>query len=706
MEKKLLLLIVFLVGIIQCGFSQKLSTLRNSKIEVAVDEKGNLVTLKNLATGQNYADGKSLWRLYYDRKIEKDNEVIASENIPTVQVDNNEITISYSKLIHHADELNFKLTLKIILEDELVRFTSEITNNVQHTIVRELQYPLIGNCQVPAGHQLLTTVEGGKIYPDPKKQILSIPFSYMGPDQNFRKMTVKYPAQVASNCFALVGTTQGLYLGSHDSTFQDTWHGLRMYPDKSHNFTELEVGLYKYPSCLFGQTWKNDANVVVPYSGNWHETSKIYRKWANSWWRHREEPLWVKEMIGFQRNIMKHQYGGTLFPYTDFANRIKKAGESVGINVAFPFGWWNSGMDNGYPDSYFVTDPKQGGDAAWKQAIADFKKDGGKVLMYYNGKLIDTESDYYKKGDGKKVCFHNNTGNEIREEYRFFGPGTFTGYYDARTFVVADTKNPKWQRKLYEMADHALYLGANSVFYDQLGYAEAVGNWDVSKEFPIPELRVIYDKGNALKMIHDYIETKDKDFAIGTEHIADYTSQFCDYVHIVTNLSDPYNFLDWFRYTFPEIILSDRNLDGDESDIVWLVNQDVLLGLRNNLQTFRLRGTIDETPEYQQYLAKVNKLKAQYKSLLVMGTYRDTEGFSINDSRLIARSFSDKDQMALVVTQKSAENVSAQVSVPGYRFKESSGIGNNSVVTGSNGIQNVTVGKNGLMVLIYEKNTL
>jgi len=703
MKKKLLLILIFSVIIIRWGIPQKLYTLKNSKIEITIDEKGNLVSLKNLDTGQNYASGKSLWRLYYDRKVEKDNEVIASTYAPTVLADKNEITISYPKLSHQAEELNFNLTLKIILEDGLVKFASKITNSEPHTIIREIQYPLIGNCQAPADHQLLTTTEGGKLYPDPKKQILSIPFSYMGPDQHFRKMTVKYPAQVASNCFALVGTTQGLYLGSHDSTFQDTWHGLRMYPDKNHNFTELEVGLYKYPSCMFGETWKNDANVVAPYSGNWHETAKIYRKWADSWWRHREEPQWVKEMNGFQRIIMKHQYGETLFPYTDFNNRIKKAGESVGINVVFPFGWWNTGMDNGYPDSYFVTDPKQGGDAAWKQAIAGFKKDGGKILMYYNGKLIDTESDYYKKGDGKKVCFHNNTGNEIREDYRFFGPGTFTGYYDARTFVVADTKNPKWQRKLYEMADHALYLGANSVFYDQLGYAESVGNWDVSKEFPIPELQIIYDKGNALKMIHDYIDTKDKDFAIGTEHIADYTSQFCDYVHIVTNLSDPCNFLDWFRYTFPEIILSDRNLDGDEPDVPWLVNQDVLLGLRNNLQTFRLRGTIDETPDYQQYLAKVNKLKDKYKSLLVMGIYRDTDGFAINDNRIIARSFVNKNEMALVITQKSAEKLSARVTVPGYRFKEYSGVGNGEITTGNNGIQNITVENNGLLVLIYEK---
>ncbi|MCE5345554.1 MAG: DUF6259 domain-containing protein [Bacteroidales bacterium] len=703
MNKRNFTTVVLLAAFVFQGIAQNVYTLKNQKIEFSIDNNGNMVTLKNLQTGFNYASGKSIWRLYFDRKNQKDNEILAKDNQPSIRQTENQIFITYNKLTNGKEDLNFKLSLKIVLEENMVRFGSEITNNELHTIIRELQYPLVANCQLPPDHQLLTTETGGKLYPDPKKQILSIPYSYMGPDQHFRQMNVKYPSGVASNCFALVGRNQGLYFGSHDSTFQDTWHGLRMYPDKKHNFSELETGLYKYPNCLSGQSWKNDANVIVPYTGSWHETSKIYRTWANTWWNHSEEPLWIKQMPGFQRIILRHQYGETLFTYNDFATNVKKAGESVGINVVFPFGWWNSGMDNGYPDSYYVTDPDQGGDEGWKKAIAGYQKGGGKVLLYFNGKLIDTESDYYKNGEGKKVCFKSNTGTEIVEAYRFSGPGTFTGYYNARSFVVADTKNPKWEKKLIEMADRTIELGANSVFYDQLGYGENTGNWDISKEFPIPDLRVIADKGNALKMAHDYIDKKDKDLAIGTEHITDVTSQYCDYVHSIFNLKASNCFIDWFRYTFPEIILSDRNIDGDEPDIEWLMNQDVLLGLRNNLQIYRLRATIDKTPDYQQYLAKINVLKDKYKSLLLLGTYRDTEGFSIDDQIIEARSFVNGNQMAIVVTQKSAESATTKLLVPGYRYKESSGVGEVKVNEGTDNTQSVIVGKNSIVVLIYEK---
>ena len=702
--QRLILAFLFVTAISFQGTSQNLYTLKNRNIELSLDKKGDLVSLTNLQTGHNYASGRSLWRLYFDRKNPKDNEILASDNLPLIQQDGNQILLTYSSLKMGNEELKFKLSLKIVLEEDMVRFCSEVSNNELHTIIRELQYPLVSDCQVPPDHQLLTTETGGRLYTDPVKQILSVPYSYMGPDQKFRLMRVKYPAGVSSNCFALVGKAQGIYFGSHDPTFQDTWHGLRVYPDKNNNFNELETGLYKYPNCLAGESWKNDANVIAPYSGDWHQTSKMYRTWANTWWDHREEPLWVKKMNGFQRIIMRHQYGETFFTYKDFATSVKKAGESVGVNVVFPFGWWDSGMDNGYPDSYFVTDPKQGGDQAWKKAIADYKQGGGKVMLYYNGKLIDTESDYYKKGDGKKVCFNSNTGTELNEAYRFYGPGTFTGYYDARSFVVADTKDSRWQKVLFKIADHALEFGANSVFYDQLGYAETMGEWDLSKEFPVPYLRINADKGKALKMVHDYIDTKDKDFAIGTEHISDVTAQYCDYVHSILNMESSDFFIDWFRYTFPEIILSDRNIDGDEPNLEWLINQDVLLGLRNNLQIYRLRETIDKTPDYQAYMAKVNQLKDKYSSLLLLGIYRDTEGFSLDDQSVIkARSYVNGKQMAIVMTHKSNEPASTWLSVPGYNYKEYSEVGDIKVDIGADGNPNVMIGKNGLVVLIYEK---
>lgn len=279
-------------------------TLKDQQVEVGIDAKGCLTTLQNLRTGHNYAAGQPLWRLYFDRKDgPKENEVRAQDNVPEIRRQGDRLELRYPSLKMSLGELRMSLVLTVRLEEGLVRFGSTVSNGEPHTIIRELHYPLVGACQLPSGHKLLTTQNGGQLYPDPKGRILSVGNSppYMAPSQFYRQMDLKYPGHTSANCFALVGETQGLYFGSHDATFQDTWHGLRLYPDASGAFTALEAGLYKYPHCPLGHTWTCEANVVAPYAGSWHQTSKTYRKWADTWWRHREAPLWVRKMKGWQR---------------------------------------------------------------------------------------------------------------------------------------------------------------------------------------------------------------------------------------------------------------------------------------------------------------------------------------------------------------------------------------------------------------------
>ena len=197
----------------------------------------------------------------------------------------------------------------------------------------------------------------------------------MTPAQKFRQYDLQYPRNAASNCFAFIGGSDGLYFGSHDTSLQQTWHGLRAYPDAAptdkrdgnsengsngssgsvtaqlvhegspighttEDFTELEAGFYRYPNAMCGDSWSNDASVVIPYSGDWTATSRIYRRWADTWWHHAEVPQWVRNMTGWQRIIFKHQYGEYLRKFTDLPGRIAEAGESVGCNAVLAFGWW------------------------------------------------------------------------------------------------------------------------------------------------------------------------------------------------------------------------------------------------------------------------------------------------------------------------------------------------------------------------------
>jgi hypothetical protein len=336
-------------------------------------------------------------------------------------------------------------------------------------------------------------------------------------------------------------------------------------------------------------------------------------------------------------------------------------------------------------------------------------------LWYYNGRLIDKASDYYKNGGGKLVCIRDNTGSEVSDNYKFRGPGTFTGSYDSRTFAVADLRKPAWKKKLFDMADQTIRLGANSVFYDQLGGGDQ-SSWDLTKEFPVPNLRTVANKATLLNEIHNYIDTKDKNLALGIEILADATANQADYVHArygATEVLNPdweakgekprtTNFIDWFRYTFPEIILSDRDIR-DDTDIERRVNHTVLKGLRNDVEIYRCRALIDETPHYQEYLTQINQLKDRFKDLLLLGKYVDTEGVQHSSTDIEARRFNNGDKTAIVLTQSHLTSATTTLKIPqGYEFFEFGKVGEADVKTNNNEVE-INLKKHGLVAVVFKK---
>lgn len=665
---------------------------------VAVDPvTGNLTRLE--AGGHNYAGGYPLWRMYYNTPEQKEIEISGASCTPTVRESADTIFIDYDGL----DGKAFQLHLTVWTENGEVHFGATLENNEPHTIIRELQYPLIGHLQIPEEYKLLTTHTGGQIFDNPVRKIANVDTRalYMTPAQKFRQYDLQYPRNAASNCFAFVGAKDGLYFGSHDTSLQQTWHGLRVYPDDgtighvTEDFKHLEAGFYRYPNTLCGDSWSNNASVIVPYVGDWTATSRIYRRWANTWWQHAEVPRWVQDMTGWQRIIFKHQYGEYLRKYTDLPDRIAAAGESVGCNAVLAFGWWKEGMDNGYPN--YTIDDTQGGEAAWKQAIADYRAQGNRLLLYYNGRLIDVESDFYRNGGGSQVANKDNTGREFTEHYKFTGEGTTLGYYDSRTFVIADMSKRLWRDQLIAWADRAMEYGADAVFYDQLGVAEEFPNWDLSREYPVQDIFTGRYKADALKEIRDHIKARNPEFALGTEWLSDCTSQFCDFVHIVEFTALPESFPEWFRYTFPEVVWSDRCVR-DDNDVPRRVNNTLLKGLRNDIEVFRCRGLIDETPVYQAHLAKINALRHTWPELLLEGRYTAIDGFTCSNPSLTARSYTSGNRMAIVVSNTGEKIQKGKITVPGYRFVEGKNLEGKKLSSPS-----VNLGQYELNVLIYEK---
>ena len=124
-------------------------------------------------------------------------------------------------------------------------------------------------------------------------------------------------------------------------------------------------------------------------------------------------------------------------------------------------------------------------------------------------------------------------------------------------------------------------------------------------------------------------------------------------------------------------------------------------GLVNDIEIFRCRGLIDETPHYQGYLASINAIRHKYPELLLgAGRFVHMDGFTCSCDDIIARGYAGGDRLAIVATTLQPAGASGKISVPGYRFVEYESIGDVRVrADGSK----LTLGQNGIVVLVYQK---
>ena len=174
MKKLSALLLALLLCAVCPSAWAKSFQLKNELVKVAIDKDGNLTSLTNLKTGHNYASGGYLWRMFYDTHAEREIQIMPDMQKARVSCDGKAITIVYDKLTDiDGVKLDMELRLIVTLQGDEVHFASEVANNTEHSVIRELDYPLLHNANMPKDHALIMSHSGGRYYADPIKHILS-----------------------------------------------------------------------------------------------------------------------------------------------------------------------------------------------------------------------------------------------------------------------------------------------------------------------------------------------------------------------------------------------------------------------------------------------------------------------------------------------------------------------------------------------------
>lgn len=678
--------------------------LSNENVRLALDGDGRLVELTNQQTGHSYltSGGRHApWRMYYRWNTPLDGAL--ELEIPTdgqkaqVRRKSNSLLLSYESLtgnvpqIGRVREMQIGLVVQIALEADQLVWTARIENREKDTgiEVTELWMPWLyglGHMGMgPEADVLYWPTRGGRRIEAPYKRLMAAAgkpaepsgfganpaWLYSDTGEPDYRLTYPYPA--CMQWFTINNGEEGLYVGSHDKTLMTTvlnvadgainrrttvWEPSRALSDAEKVMT---ASIVKFPFVKAGETWHSEPVVVRLYRGDWHEAARTYRAWAETWMQRPNPPEWVRRTPGWASVTLKGQSGRIRSTYGELPAMMRSA-QKMGVSLLKIDGWNKQGFDSYYPE--YCADDAMGGEAGLKTALAEIKRAGGRSLLYTQGQLIDPASQWYQRG-GHRTTAKDIWGYEYRETYGGSGSGAFMGVMRNKWFGVACPAAPGWCDQLISQAKMVLGFGAQGVFYDQLGGAPPYLCFSSEHQHKKPSLAVGPWKVNNLRRLREVVKALDPDALLSIELVTDCYAGWVDLIHSegIGFYSDPESFGEMFRYTFPEVIVTNRVQGPEQSDRKRQFGHAFALGLR-----FEGVGRVQDP-----YLNRLIELYNTYADLLLEGRFLDDEGFVCDNNRVSSHAFVAGDRMA--VTLWNPTNVPQRIKkvvAPGYQFETAS----------------------------------
>lgn len=574
-----------------------------------------------------YENG-DFWRMHLDYCEAGRNKELGvyshHQTDPDVKVTENETVITYHRLV--AEDLsvhNIKLVLKILQKNGALYFSAEMDNN-SNVRLNELQYPLFEFKKINGNldEDELVVPDGlGRKIKNPHEAAMREHTEYMAADyKNIWKM-YSYPGQMSMPWIGVQSGDKYLYMAWHSKRWKQCSFAVGTEP---RGFDE-HYAIYtisSYPAVNPGERIIYDDFVLAGFEGDWRMGCDFYRKWADSQWNQPIRKECIKHIAGWQRIILKHQYGEIFHKYSDLP-QIYKEGAKYGINMILLFAWWKEGMDNGYPN--YEPDPALGGGEMLRKAINEINSMGGIVILYANGHLIDVSTDYYKT-EGKKYTTKDIEKNEYREYYKFSNNGTLLRY-GHKTFAAGCYGTKEWCEKLIEIEKKHLALGSNGTFFDQIGCGFNFCFDDTHEHGK----RIDEDPEFRLKTVKEMKKYLKENEFFGTEWPVDRLCAEMDFIHGSSFgqyfEEDAYPYI--FRYTFPHVIISNRFLHDEKKGWKRHLNYAFVYGLIYDISIYRGRAeSLKEVPEYAEYVGKLIELRKKYIEFFTDGKF-DMPSFAL-----------------------------------------------------------------------------
>ncbi len=581
------------------NWDTKLST---ERIEAVFSPKcNNFISLINKESGEDLIKTEPIFPLVslFGLEGKEKKELLPSK--PLVNCDSSTLILRYDSFGNR----DIKAEVRVKAIDDKLIISAEIENNSSLDVV-EILMPHIGGIYLAEEDKIVYPHHAGEITANPlleygknRKEFwraASIPL------ESYYRREINYCGLASMSWMYYYNPNNGLYIGSHDSSYPVTGVIAETSGDEDNPW--LAFGFRKYTRIHKGEKRMSKEYVIALSSNDWHYGAEIYRAYISPFLSFKPSPAFLKNEVALNQCYNFKRTGVIANRFKDIPMLYDKGAE-LGIRHMFIASWNRTGFDSFYPEYY--PDMELGSAMEFRRGLEYVREHGGFSTLYINARIFDKKSDFHSSV-GEKMAMRNEKGETYDEEY---GPEHFT---------VNCPSDELWRDYLIDTAEFSYKAyGCDGIYLDQLAsaepfpcYAEGHTHEDIG-EFNQGYLYV-------LKTLLERMRAYNENAYLMTENIGDIYSSYT-WGNLTWNGADYDESYNVFKYTFPEKVqvnmVNPRSWEKEEDREEWFyhdMHRAITLGsiLWMGITT-KLRK---EDGFYREYAEKMLKFRTELQPLL------------------------------------------------------------------------------------------
>ena len=636
-------------------------TINGTNFVYTLDSTGLVSSFYSKLTKHEYVSLRSpIWRMIISTPERPERPVFAAEQSCRLLPD--ESAVIYDFLLSEGERLDIRLRINFYERRGGLSVTAELTNNSPYTVSEFMLAPVSGVRSLagdPTADSLVWPNGEGHRVPNPSNSDLSVYAGfrkYERHDYLHTDLDRLYPGSASMQWYSLTNDNESIYCASEDTTGQTVC----LHIERTVATNSLSLGFVRYPFLEPGESVVLPPLAFIPLDNDWHAGARLYREWLDEsgYWKAPVIPDWMRRFEGWLRVILKPHHLEINWPYSKIPELFDEA-QAYGLDTIFLLGWEKGGFARMWPD-YIPDESGQKnslGDVSELKAGIDYVHSrGGHVAMFLSYYLIDTESEFWR-GGGERAAVKNLWGKPIPFAETYCGEGTWRKLgAPPMPMYAACSGSDMWQEKMLESAKTCLDLGADAVLYD-IGGMTPYFCFAEGHDHTKPSMACA-SKAGRYNELRKFVKSYGADRAIYMEHNVDIFGQSMDLAH--SGCSRPrsqVHFPELYRYTFPELNMTNRELGQDDTNYLDNVNYTYVMGFSFDMTIFRCCGSLRDVPKYAAYMKKLLAIRQKYEKYFHFGRFVDTDGFTLSGDTagIVAKSYAADDGTLGVALWNSAK---------------------------------------------------